>query len=63
MNVEISNGNAYPIETSYGIYAANPARSVTDYFHYVGFNIVREGSLTLGSRYFDEGSVIEVQNA
>lgn len=63
LNVEISNSNVFPIETNYGIYAVNPARSVTDYFHYAGFNIVYEGSLTLGPRYFDEGSVIDVQNA
>lgn len=53
----------YPVDFSYGIYAANAARSVTDYFSYAGFNLVYDGSLTLGSRYFDVGSTIECTNA
>ncbi|MPM11663.1 hypothetical protein SDC9_58013 [bioreactor metagenome] len=52
----------YPIQTSYGVYAVNAQKSVTDYFHYVGFNLVYDGSLTIGPRYFDEGSVIECTN-
>lgn len=59
----IGDTTAYPVNVSYGVYAANSSRSVTDYFHYAGFNLVRDGSLTLGPRYFDEGSVIECTNA
>lgn len=62
LDIDTSNVT-YPIETSYGVYAANSSRDVTDYFKYCGFNIVREGSLTLGPRYFDEGSVISTTNA
>lgn len=59
----IGDTTAYPVNVSYGVYAANASKSVTDYFHYAGFNLVRDGSLTLGPRYFDEGSVIECTNA
>lgn len=62
--VSVSGDNiSYPIDVSFGVYAANALRGVTDYFHYAGFNLVYTGSLTLGPRYFDEGSVIECTNA
>lgn len=54
---------AAPVSASYGVYATNASKSITDYFSYSGFNIVYDGSLTLGNRYFDEGSTIECTNA
>ena len=64
ISVSVAGDNiSYPIDVSFGVYAANALRGVTDYFHYAGFNLVYTGSLTLGPRYFDEGSVIECTNA
>ena len=62
--VKLNDTNiSYPVNISYGVYAVNTKRSITNYFHYVGFNLIYSGSLTLGPRYFDEGSVIECTNA
>ena len=53
----------YPVTLSYGVYAINQARGVLDYFHYAGFNLVHDGSLTLGPRYFDETSTLACTEA
>lgn len=63
LNIENIADIHYPVSTSFDIYAENSMRGVADYFHYVGFNIEYEGSLTLGPRYFNESSVISCSNA
>ena len=63
VEIESDQNTVYPLQINYGIYALNPARGVTDYFRYAGFDRVYIGSLTLGPRYFDEGSSLLCENA
>ncbi len=52
-----------PITTEYGVYASVAKAGVGSYFVYSAFNYTYKGSLTLGPRKFDEGSITKCTEA